>query len=342
MLAIEYFKCGNVCQGNILLITMYSGETGQTDGQRGYRALSYSRPSSIRILHKASGKGNCLCRQRSLSESDADSKEYGETGQKPTVSFVVANDSDVDSTGNVNIKPNIDEKAINLHSSVGINELSGKGNCLNHQRSLSELDADSKEHVEARHKPVVSFVVENDSDRDSTDYVCMNPKIHQKAKTLRYNKPSSLRIDELPGKRNCFYRQRSLSESDADSKEYGEAGHNPKISFVVENESDGGTTDYVCMKPKIHKKAVKLPSWPSSIRTNELSVERNCYYRQRSLSESDADSKEQVEAGHKPKISFVVENESDVKSTDYVCMLPSIHKTTMKLPSWPTGASPVL
>ena len=67
--------------------------------------------------------------------------------------------------------------------------------------------------------------------------------------------PSSVRKNELSGKGNCLYRQRSLSESDADSKEYGEAGHKPKVSFVVENDSDVHSTSYTNMKHNRQKKA---------------------------------------------------------------------------------------
>ena len=107
---------------------MYSRERGQTDGQRGHIRTSSMSKTEL------SDKQTCLYRQRSLSESDADSKEQTKSsyessanadknvsddktsetkpGHKQKVSSVVKTDDYEDSTGYVRMNPCIHEKGI--------------------------------------------------------------------------------------------------------------------------------------------------------------------------------------------------------------------------------------
>ena len=105
---------------------MYSRGTEQTDEQRGHIRTSSMSKTQL------SDKQTCLYRQRSLSESDADSEEQTKSsyewsatadknvsedktsetkpGHKQKVSSVVKTDDYEDSTGYVSINPCIHEK----------------------------------------------------------------------------------------------------------------------------------------------------------------------------------------------------------------------------------------
>ena len=226
----------------------------------------------------------------------------------------------------------------NTPSQKRINKLSYRGNLTTRQRSVSESNADYKEHVKPGMESKPAFVVDKDTIEDSRGYVNMIPNTNKES-----IQPPDSKIQEPSGRLHSIQRQRSHSESDLDVIDETQARNEKNVRFVVDNDDNEDGTDYVRMRP-INKQALKLSkSWPSSEEINRSSNARHYLDRHGIHSESDADSRQQFEERKESIAAFEVENDNGTGASDYMCMEPIGHKQTTKLHNqWPSDVRPYL